>query len=199
MLGELRAAVDGLRRVDPSSLSDEELGALLVELRAIENRLDAEATRLTGEWDARKAWAASRARTASSWLAYHCRMPHATARRRVRLARASRAMPEATVLLCDAAEAYRRTEALAPGWYHCRTDGWLAEQIAGGRVPESAFDLLVLLESLPAAQKRAIALTKIEGLSVAEASLRCGVSVSALKVQVHRGLKRLTLLARSGS
>lgn len=60
-------------------------------------------------------------------------------------------------------------------------------------------DLLALLESLPAAQKHAIALTKIEGLSVAEASLRCGVSVSALKVQVHRGLKRLTLLARSGS
>jgi len=60
-------------------------------------------------------------------------------------------------------------------------------------------DLLALLESLPAAQRRAIALTKIEGLSVAEASLRCGVSVSALKVQVHRGLKRLTLLARSGS
>jgi RNA polymerase sigma-70 factor, ECF subfamily len=59
-------------------------------------------------------------------------------------------------------------------------------------------DLLVLLESLPAAQRRAIALTKLEGLSVAEASLRCGVSVSALKVQVHRGLKRLTLLARSG-
>jgi RNA polymerase sigma-70 factor, ECF subfamily len=60
-------------------------------------------------------------------------------------------------------------------------------------------DLLALLEGLPAAQRRAIALTKLEGLSVAEASLRCGVSVSALKVQVHRGLKRLTLLARSGS
>jgi len=60
-------------------------------------------------------------------------------------------------------------------------------------------DLLALLGLLPAAQQRAIALTKIEGLSVAEASRQCGVSVSALKVQVHRGLKRLTLLARSGS
>jgi RNA polymerase sigma-70 factor (ECF subfamily) len=60
-------------------------------------------------------------------------------------------------------------------------------------------DLLALLESLPTAQQRAIALTKIEGLSVAEASQRCGVSVSALKVQVHRGLKRLTMLARSES
>jgi RNA polymerase sigma-70 factor (ECF subfamily) len=60
-------------------------------------------------------------------------------------------------------------------------------------------DLLALLEGLPAAQRRAIALTKLEGLSVAEASLRCGISVSALKVRVHRGLKRLTLLARGGS
>lgn len=60
-------------------------------------------------------------------------------------------------------------------------------------------DLLALLESLPAAQRRTIALTKIEGLSVAEAALRCGVSPSALKVRGHRGLKRLTLLVRSGS
>jgi RNA polymerase sigma-70 factor (ECF subfamily) len=60
-------------------------------------------------------------------------------------------------------------------------------------------DLLGLLDALPPAQRRAIALTKIEGLSVVEASERCGVSVSALKVQVHRGLKRLTALVRSGS
>jgi RNA polymerase sigma-70 factor, ECF subfamily len=60
-------------------------------------------------------------------------------------------------------------------------------------------DLLGLLDALPPAQRRAIALTRLEGLSVAEASQRCGVSVSALKVQVHRGLKRLTVLARRGS
>lgn len=55
-------------------------------------------------------------------------------------------------------------------------------------------DLMVLLESLPAAQQRAIVLTRIEGLSMAEASARTGVSVAALKVQVHRGLKRLMAL-----
>ena len=52
-------------------------------------------------------------------------------------------------------------------------------------------DLLQLLDELPEAQQRAIVLTKIEGLSVAEASARTGASVSAIKVQVHRGLKRL--------
>lgn len=58
-------------------------------------------------------------------------------------------------------------------------------------------DLAVLLEALPAAQKRAIVMTRIEGLSMAEASARTGVSVSALKVQVHRGLKRLAALVRA--
>jgi RNA polymerase sigma-70 factor (ECF subfamily) len=60
-------------------------------------------------------------------------------------------------------------------------------------------DLGVLIETLPAAQQQAIVLTKIEGLSMAEASARTGVSVAALKVQVHRGLKRLAALVREES
>ncbi|MCE2745788.1 MAG: sigma-70 family RNA polymerase sigma factor [Burkholderiales bacterium] len=58
-------------------------------------------------------------------------------------------------------------------------------------------DLGVLLEQLPESQKQAIVLTKIEGLSLIEASERSGVSVAALKVQVHRGLKQLAALVRS--
>jgi len=57
-------------------------------------------------------------------------------------------------------------------------------------------DLGKLLEALPAAQRRAILLTKVEGLSVAEASQRTGASVSAVKVQVHRGLKRLAQIVK---
>lgn len=57
-------------------------------------------------------------------------------------------------------------------------------------------DLRVLLALLPPAQRQAIALTRLEGLSMAEASQRSGVSVAALKVQVHRGLQRLMALMR---
>ena len=57
-------------------------------------------------------------------------------------------------------------------------------------------DLEALLGALPEAQRLAIRLIKLEGLSVAEASQRSGVSVSALKVRVHRGLKRLAALVR---
>lgn len=57
-------------------------------------------------------------------------------------------------------------------------------------------DLLGLLARLPAAQRDAIADTKLEGLSVAEAARRRGASESAIKVQVHRGLQRLSRLVR---
>ena len=40
-------------------------------------------------------------------------------------------------------------------------------------------------------------LTKIEGLTVAEVSVRTGASVAAVKVQVHRGLKKLAELVRT--
>ncbi len=52
-------------------------------------------------------------------------------------------------------------------------------------------DLDRLLRELPDIQRQAIVLTKIEGLSVSEASMRTGISESDIKVQVHRGLKRL--------
>ena len=48
-----------------------------------------------------------------------------------------------------------------------------------------------LLGLLPPAQERAIALVKIEGLSIAEASVATGQSEALVKVNIHRGLKRL--------
>lgn len=57
-------------------------------------------------------------------------------------------------------------------------------------------DLTGLLQTLPPAQRQAIVLTKLEGLSVTEAAQRTGASESAIKVQVHRGLKRLAALVK---
>lgn len=48
-----------------------------------------------------------------------------------------------------------------------------------------------LFEALPAAQQVAIELVKINGLSIREASQRSGQSESSVKVNIHRGLKRL--------
>jgi hypothetical protein len=95
LLGSLSAAVDELASVDAAALSDGELGELLVRLRGLQERLDHEAARLTGAWDARKAWAADRARSGASWLAFRARMPHAAAKRQIALGRCLRDMPEA--------------------------------------------------------------------------------------------------------
>ncbi|MFI4889050.1 MAG: sigma-70 family RNA polymerase sigma factor [Steroidobacterales bacterium] len=56
---------------------------------------------------------------------------------------------------------------------------------------EARRDLFQLLEALPDHQRLPIMHTKIDGLSVAEASRRTGMSESAVKVGVHRGLKAL--------
>ncbi len=69
-------------------------------------------------------------------------------------------------------------------------DDWRAED-APQEAASARRDLRTLLAQLPPAQRRAIELTKLEGLSVAEAAVETGDSVSAIKVQVHRGLKRL--------
>ena len=48
-----------------------------------------------------------------------------------------------------------------------------------------------LLTHVSPAQARAIELVKIEGLSIAEASARTGQSETLIKVNIHRGLRRL--------
>lgn len=54
-----------------------------------------------------------------------------------------------------------------------------------------------LFSQLPDPQARAIELVKIEGLSVSEASRASGQSESLIKVNIHRGLKRLAAMIES--
>jgi len=57
-------------------------------------------------------------------------------------------------------------------------------------------DLGKLLAQLPDRQRLPIVHVKLEGLSVAEAAKRTGLSESAVKVGVHRGLKALAAIIR---
>ena len=52
-------------------------------------------------------------------------------------------------------------------------------------------DLATMLATLPDKQRRAIVLTKLDGLSVREAADALAMSEAAIKVSVHRGLKTL--------
>ena len=136
-----------------------------------------------------------------------------------RLARIGRSAAEAEDLMQEALMAihtqrhtYRPTDALTPWVYaiaryklidHLRrtrasmTDVPIeeAEQVmaqddyAG---TESASDLKKLLRELPDKMRSAIQLVKLDGLTVAQAARLCSMSESAVKVNIHRGLKTLT-------
>jgi RNA polymerase sigma factor (sigma-70 family) len=54
-----------------------------------------------------------------------------------------------------------------------------------------------LLNSLPAAQAEVIRLVKIEGLSIAEAAAFTGQSEPLVKVNIHRGIKRMAASVES--
>jgi RNA polymerase sigma-70 factor (ECF subfamily) len=57
-------------------------------------------------------------------------------------------------------------------------------------------DLARLLEALPERQRLPIVYVKVQGLSVVEAARLAGMSESAVKVGVHRGLKALAAKIR---
>lgn len=57
-------------------------------------------------------------------------------------------------------------------------------------------DVAKLLEQLPDRHRLPIQYVKLEGLSVVEAAKKCGMSESAVKVGVHRGLRALAVLIK---
>lgn len=79
------------------------------------------------------------------------------------------------------------SEVMAPG---AGADADLDSRRAGAALRQA-------VEALPVAQRTALGLTKIEGLSLVEASERSGMTVGALKVATHRAL--LSLRRRFGA
>lgn len=61
---------------------------------------------------------------------------------------------------------------------------------------EARRDLSTLLDGLPERQRLPIVHTRLEGLSVKETAQLTGLSESAIKVGVHRGLKALAAMIR---
>ena len=60
---------------------------------------------------------------------------------------------------------------------------------------EARRDLAKLLDALPDRYRLPIVLVKLEGRSVAEAAQATGISEAAIKVGIHRGLKKLAAIA----
>jgi RNA polymerase sigma-70 factor (ECF subfamily) len=64
---------------------------------------------------------------------------------------------------------------------------------------ESGLDLERLMAQLTPKARQAIRFVKLDGLSMSEAAARSGMSESAVKVSVHRGLRALSRLATQRS
>lgn len=60
-----------------------------------------------------------------------------------------------------------------------------------GPDPEASAAALAALAELPAAQRQAVVLTKLDGRSVAEAAAIAGTTPGAMKVRAHRGYEAL--------
>jgi RNA polymerase sigma-70 factor (ECF subfamily) len=59
---------------------------------------------------------------------------------------------------------------------------------------ESTDDLKRLMQRLPEKMRCSIEAVKLDGQSISEAAVRCGISESGVKVNIHRGLKTLAAL-----
>ena len=68
-----------------------------------------------------------------------------------------------------------------------------------GDAVTSAWSLEALLRQIKPAQAEVIRLVKLQGLSIEEAAARTGQSASLVKVNIHRGLGRLQVLAEGQS
>jgi RNA polymerase sigma factor (sigma-70 family) len=91
--------------------------------------------------------------------------------------------------LADAARRYRRTgarEVLVDN-----PDVTFADPAANRREDDDLEALNQALRSLPAGQRRAIELLKLEGFSLREAAGMTGMSIGALKVATHRAIAAL--------
>ena len=73
---------------------------------------------------------------------------------------------------------------------------WLSE--SDTEAADARRDLARLLDGLPEKQRAPIVHMKLEGLSVIETARLTGMSESAVKVAVHRGLKALAARIRGG-
>jgi RNA polymerase sigma-70 factor (ECF subfamily) len=62
---------------------------------------------------------------------------------------------------------------------------------------EAQYDVAKLLRGLPERQRLPILYVKIKGASVTDTAVRTGMSESAVKVGIHRGLKALAEKIRS--
>ncbi len=92
--------------------------ASIEELHRHLSRFESFVTEATASFEAGEEWAADGAKTASAWIATRCRLPRSAARRRVRLGRALRHLPECAEAWREGAIGVDQARAIAAARRH---------------------------------------------------------------------------------
>jgi hypothetical protein len=104
-------------------------GASIEELHRQLSRFESFVTESTSAFEAGEEWAADGAKTAAAWISSRCRVPRAAAKRRVRLGRTLRHLPETALAWRDGAIGADHAQAIASARRH-RTESSMARDEA---------------------------------------------------------------------
>ena len=119
-------ALDALVAVGAANYGD---GASIEALHRLESRLASFVTEASAAFEASPEWAADGAKTAAAWIATRCGVPRQSARRRVRLGRSLRHLPECARAWREGAIGGEQAQALASARRH-RTEASMARDEA---------------------------------------------------------------------
>ncbi len=121
-----REALDALVASGAANYGD---GASIEELHRQLSQFESFVTEATAAFEAGEEWAADGAKTAASWISSRCRVPRAAAKRRVRLGRTLRHLPETAQAWRDGAIGADHAQAIASARRH-RTESSMARDEA---------------------------------------------------------------------
>jgi len=91
---QLESLAESLEALIASGAANYGDRASVEELHRLSSRLEAFVTEATAAFESNEEWAADGAKTAAAWIATRCRVPRSAAKRRVRLGRSLRHLPE---------------------------------------------------------------------------------------------------------
>ncbi len=132
-LDDFAEALDALVAAGAGNYGD---GASIEELHRHLSRFESFVTEATAAFEVGEEWAGDGAKTAPAWIATRCRVPRAAARRRVRLGRALRHLPECAEAWREGVIGTDQARAIAAARRHrtessmARDEGMLVAQAA---------------------------------------------------------------------
>jgi hypothetical protein len=137
-LTDFAESLEALVASDAANYGD---GASIEELHHLLSRFESFVTEATAAFEAGEQWAADGAKTAASWISSRCRVPRAAAKRRVRLGRSLRHLPECAQAWREGSIGLDAAQAIASARRH-RTEASMArdEEMLVAQATEMDFE-----------------------------------------------------------